>query len=661
MPCHRNARPRPGPSTTWVDFDGGGLRDLYLTTPGAPDRLLANAGDGTFDDVTAEAGLGGLSDSRSVHWGDVDGDGRQDLLVVAGSGSLRLFYGLGKRSFPDGLAAVGLAGLVDVRSAEWIDYDEDGLADLHLETDAGVRLLHQETGGTFSELATLPSAQSAPGATPIASRANGLATSPAPTAGGSASGGSARASSVSTAPMPTPAGAASDTAAYCPNAMIDQANGMCSMQGASVPTFGMLYPLGNDWLIEPKTRFMGVGAVDPLTQLDVNGTVRSRSGGVMFPDGTLQTTAQLTGPAGPEGPAGTQGPTGPTGLAGPAGPTGPEGLLIGGAEDQMASHDGTTWVPAPFLRHDGSFMALADDLNNDYRLTVGAAELAAVRGNSNFGPTPGYLGVQGSADFDGVSSADLAGQLGVVGISTGSGAANNTGALGHSSGVGVRGENSGNPTQDFAELGLDGIGVRASGAALAGSFTGDVLLDGDAELTGTFLGDVDVEGKLEAGGGVRFADGSLQTTAYVAPGTQRYTVGNGDFVGTAVTPKVGLTAGLGGTHIDSESIAPILAGVHLPDGATVTNVTFHGYDDADGILVFELLRGSFGSAGGVVMASFQSCVPPGAFSGTDSTIAAAVIDNQNHSYFVRVRPSVGTWDPDGELAVNAVVIGYTTD
>ncbi|MHC4696037.1 MAG: hypothetical protein ACYTFA_04760 [Planctomycetota bacterium] len=46
---------------------------------------------------------------------------------------------------------------------------------------------------------------------------------------------------------------------------------------------------------------VGVGTDRPGTKLDVIGMVRSTSGGFEFPDGTVQTTAQRTGPAGPPG------------------------------------------------------------------------------------------------------------------------------------------------------------------------------------------------------------------------------------------------------------------------------------------------------------------------------------------------------------------------
>jgi len=53
--------------------------------------------------------------------------------------------------------------------------------------------------------------------------------------------------------------------------------------------------------------------------LQIGGT----GNGLIFSDGTKQTTAQLVGPPGPRGPAG---PQGPQGIQGPQGPQGPQGI-----------------------------------------------------------------------------------------------------------------------------------------------------------------------------------------------------------------------------------------------------------------------------------------------------------------------------------------------
>lgn len=70
-----------------------------------------------------------------------------------------------------------------------------------------------------------------------------------------------------------------------------------------------------------QNRNVGIRTDRPAYELDVVGQIRAQTGFV-FPDGTVQTTAQLVGPAGPAGPVG---PRGPLGLPGPEGPRGPKG------------------------------------------------------------------------------------------------------------------------------------------------------------------------------------------------------------------------------------------------------------------------------------------------------------------------------------------------
>lgn len=68
---------------------------------------------------------------------------------------------------------------------------------------------------------------------------------------------------------------------------------------------------------------VGIGAApDPAFGLTVGGLIRSTAGGIRFPDGTTQATAQLVGP---KGDTGSDGPQGPTGLIGPRGPAGSVG------------------------------------------------------------------------------------------------------------------------------------------------------------------------------------------------------------------------------------------------------------------------------------------------------------------------------------------------
>src|SRR5439155_22983983 len=63
------------------DYDNDGRPDLYVSCYG-PNVLYHNNGDGTFTDVTKRAGVGDPRLSASAAWGDYDGDGYLDLYVA---------------------------------------------------------------------------------------------------------------------------------------------------------------------------------------------------------------------------------------------------------------------------------------------------------------------------------------------------------------------------------------------------------------------------------------------------------------------------------------------------------------------------------------------------------------------------------------------------
>jgi hypothetical protein len=63
-----------------ADYDNDGFDDIYITCLGA-NHLFRNLGNGKFQDVTAKAGVGDPGFSTSAVWFDYDKDGKLDLFV----------------------------------------------------------------------------------------------------------------------------------------------------------------------------------------------------------------------------------------------------------------------------------------------------------------------------------------------------------------------------------------------------------------------------------------------------------------------------------------------------------------------------------------------------------------------------------------------------
>ncbi len=174
----------------WVDFDLDGRLDLYVGNTDSPNRLWRQNEDGTFSDVTEQHQLG-LRQGEVFRWFDVDSDGDPDLLAAIPGYASLLFVNEGGRftkralescptNNPSHLALADFDGDGDVdvfvadaqtnrlfvadadgftgteaikvglpgrsATANWVDFDNDGLLDIHL-VPGGVR--RQVPGGRF--------------------------------------------------------------------------------------------------------------------------------------------------------------------------------------------------------------------------------------------------------------------------------------------------------------------------------------------------------------------------------------------------------------------------------------------------------------------------------------------------------------------------------
>ncbi len=151
---------------TWVDFDGDGDLDLYVTTGFAADinNVLYRNDAGSFVRVTGVPLVLDNSDSACSTWADYDNDGDVDCFVsnLVSAGGM-LFQGTGGGALAlNTTAGIGGSGLKGTGCA-WGDYDNDGHVDLIVAAlfgqggiVTGNRLFHNDGDGTFTEVTTGP-------------------------------------------------------------------------------------------------------------------------------------------------------------------------------------------------------------------------------------------------------------------------------------------------------------------------------------------------------------------------------------------------------------------------------------------------------------------------------------------------------------------------
>ncbi len=129
------------PGVAIFDYNNDGWMDLFLVNSGesvffkpkTPLRpaLYRNNKDGTFTDVTTEAGVSANLFGMGVGIGDYDGDGYQDILLT-GYEKCLLYHNNGDGTFKDVIAQSGINPPGWSTTAVWYDYNNDGRLDLHV-------------------------------------------------------------------------------------------------------------------------------------------------------------------------------------------------------------------------------------------------------------------------------------------------------------------------------------------------------------------------------------------------------------------------------------------------------------------------------------------------------------------------------------------------
>jgi len=164
LPVYVNGRNK---QFLWVDYDNDGDYDILLSTRFDTFRLFRNLGDTLFEDVTVDAGLSNTPASNyGVSFGDYNRDGWLDLYVCRYNGSgdplnpahvNALYRNNGDGTFTDVTFQAGVSdGTQPSFQAAWIDFDKDGWQDIYVINDRGSwdNSLYRNNGdGTFTNVA----------------------------------------------------------------------------------------------------------------------------------------------------------------------------------------------------------------------------------------------------------------------------------------------------------------------------------------------------------------------------------------------------------------------------------------------------------------------------------------------------------------------------
>lgn len=148
-----------------ADYNNDGFKDILVLRGGwlnkygtHPNSLLKNNGDGTFSDVTIEAGLLSFRPTQTAVWADFNNDGNLDLFIGNESASTHpypseMFYNNGDGTFRNVSDEVGFSNpLGYVKGVIAGDINNDGYPDLYISILEGLNKLYLNSNGKFIDI-----------------------------------------------------------------------------------------------------------------------------------------------------------------------------------------------------------------------------------------------------------------------------------------------------------------------------------------------------------------------------------------------------------------------------------------------------------------------------------------------------------------------------
>ncbi|MBC8231814.1 VCBS repeat-containing protein [bacterium] len=134
-------------NVVFTDYDNDRDIDIYAVNDGEANILYANNRDGTFTDITSTRDMG-ETDGVCIAVGDYDNEGKMDFFIVGGHGKPNLLY---KNNGTEFMKIDFPVNERDFWGAGFLDYDNDGDLDIFLTGDKHL-LLQNDGNDNFEDV-----------------------------------------------------------------------------------------------------------------------------------------------------------------------------------------------------------------------------------------------------------------------------------------------------------------------------------------------------------------------------------------------------------------------------------------------------------------------------------------------------------------------------